>query len=307
MLCSSRVALDSGAAFSLLRSLTGSSIGWLAKPETFETASDVVIDILSRYFAFLTSEDVLYLADFLTSSSAIQQYKRVITGDSDWDSIQFSRLLVTFAEATVQDLAQQVDTSRSQLVMQMLHGILGIPGYPQVDEEISSTTFEFWGSFVEYLLDSQYISSADDDSWIDDGKREVSRAVEEFWFKIRMPGQEVVSWTKDEREGFMSFRKDVADFVESVYGLLGVGLFERLVAQVLASIADTVFETAWTDIEASLFCLNSLSDSLNDEPAEYVYLERLFGSSLFTLLSDLSSKIPLKARTTSVNLIGRPL
>lgn len=58
------------------------------------------------------------------------------------------------------------------------------------------------------------------------------------------------------------------------------------------------------DIEATMFCLNSLSDSLTDEPSEDEALEQLFGSPLFTLLSDSQEHIPLKARRTAVNLIG---
>lgn len=58
------------------------------------------------------------------------------------------------------------------------------------------------------------------------------------------------------------------------------------------------------DIEATMFCLNSLSDCLTDEPSEDDDLEELFGSSLFTILSDSQAHIPLKARRTAVNLIG---
>ena len=53
-----------------------------------------------------------------------------------------------------------------------------------------------------------------------------------------------------------------------------------------------------------MFCLNSLSDSLTDEPSEDDALEELFGSPLFTLLSESQASIPLKARRTAVNLIG---
>lgn len=53
-----------------------------------------------------------------------------------------------------------------------------------------------------------------------------------------------------------------------------------------------------------MFCLNSLSDSVTDEQSEDDALEQLFGSSLFSLLSDSQAQIPLKARRTAVNLIG---
>ena len=58
-----------------------------------------------------------------------------------------------------------------------------------------------------------------------------------------------------------------------------------------------------------MFCINSLSDTLTDEPSEDDALEQLFGSPLFTLLSNSQAHIPLKSRRTAVNLIGmcRPI
>lgn len=53
-----------------------------------------------------------------------------------------------------------------------------------------------------------------------------------------------------------------------------------------------------------MFCINSLSDTLTDEPIEDDALEQLFGSPLFTLLSNSQALIPLKSRRTAVNLIG---
>lgn len=53
-----------------------------------------------------------------------------------------------------------------------------------------------------------------------------------------------------------------------------------------------------------MFCINSLSDTLTDEPSEDDALEQLFGSPLFTLLSNSQALIPLKSRRTAVNLIG---
>ncbi|KAI5849456.1 armadillo-type protein [Morchella snyderi] len=192
----------------------------------------------------------------------------------------------------------------------MLHGMLKVPGWAMAEEEISGTTFEFWSSFAEFLLDPEGIDEDQLGIVLMAGKKEILQAVEEFWRKIRIPGghqsQSWLSWTKDQRDGFMTFRKDVADLVEVVYGVLGAELFRRLVNQVLGALfqADEGSDVVWEDVEASLFCLNSLSDSLSEEPEEDESLEILFGGKLFVILADFGNHIPIKARQTAVSLIG---
>lgn len=296
-----RAYIDFRIDFPLLKTLTPVAIHWLASDDIFETACDVVIDILSQSFSFFTHEDNLCLSNILVSSWAVERYELMVSGDSDWGSLQFGRLLVTFAEATVHKLAESLHTPSGRAMIEMLHGILKIPGYPQVDDEISATTFEFWGSLVDYILDED---PDPNETWIEDCRREIRRAVEEFWRKIRIPTTtELSTWTKDQKDGFMSFRKDVGDFVESAYILVGKGLFQQLVDQVTGALVPGA-NTPWEDIEASLFCLNSLGDSLSDAPEEDVFLGQLFGSNLFMMLADPGADIPQKARTTSVNLIG---
>jgi len=306
VLYSLRAFIDFRIEFPLLRTLTQTAIHWLASEDMFEAACDVVIDILSLSFSFLTAEDKLALANILTSPWAVERYELLISGDTDWGSIQFARLLVTYAEATVQKLAKSLNTPSGRAMIEMLHGILNIPGYAQVEDEVSGSTFEFWSSLVEFLVDNEGEDDSDE-PWIQDCHKEVKRAVEEFWKKIRIPNMhELQMWTKDQMDGFMSYRKDAADFVESAYGLLGPPLFLQLVDQVVNALAPGG-NASWQDIEASLFCLNALSDLLGDEPYEDVYMERLFGSNVFSMLVDPAAEIPLKARTTSVNLIGMKL
>ncbi|KAA8911147.1 armadillo-type protein [Sphaerosporella brunnea] len=298
-----RATIEFRLEFPLLRNLTQTAINWLAHESTFEPACDVVIDVLSQSFSFITADDNLRLATILTSEWAVERYELLVTGDTDWGSIQFGRLLITFAEATVQKLAKSLHSPAGRAMFEMLHGMLKIPGYPPIEDEVSGTTFEFWGSLIEYLQDADGEDDSDD-PWINDCQMEVKRAVEEFWRKIRIPThQELAMWGRDQKDGFMSYRKDVADFVEAAYSLLGAGLFRQLVDQVTGALAHGA-NASWEEIEASLFCLNALSDSVGEEPCEDRYLDQLFGSNLFSLLVDPGVDIPLKARITSVSIVG---
>ncbi|PWW78173.1 hypothetical protein C7212DRAFT_351385 [Tuber magnatum] len=189
----------------------------------------------------------------------------------------------------------------------MLHGMVKVPGYPVAEEEISGTTFEFWSSLAEFLLDPENVAESDIPSLIAAGKKEIMQAIEEFWTKIQIPPHtESLKWTKDLRDGFTSFRKDVADLVEVAYGILGLELFDRLISQVISALANSQAggAVAWEQIEASLFCLNSLSDCLGDEPEEDESLKVLFRSRLFNILADFGNQIPLRVRQTAVHMIG---
>jgi hypothetical protein len=283
----------------------------MAHPDMFDVACDVITDILTHYFTFFTPEDESCLAGIIVSPWALERYELLTSGDGDSEeSLQFGRLIVAYSEATVLKIARNWDKQQSRTLMKMLHGMLKVPGWAMAEEEISGTTFEFWSSFAEFLLDPEGIDEDQLGIVLMAGKKEILQAVEEFWRKIRIPGghqsQSWLSWTKDQRDGFMTFRKDVADLVEVVYGVLGAELFRRLVNQVLGALfqADEGSDVVWEDVEASLFCLNSLSDSLSEEPEEDESLEILFGGKLFVILADFGNHIPIKARQTAVSLIG---
>ncbi|KAL7267262.1 member of the karyopherin-beta, partial [Rhizina undulata] len=302
-----RALLDSTLTFPALKTLTQTAINWIADPKMFETTCEFATDILTHYFAFLTPADVSCLSNIIMSPWAQERYELLISGEGDWESLQFGRLIVAFAEATAQQIAKEPNVPQSQTLMRLLHGMITMPGYPMAEEEISGTTFEFWSSLAEFLLDSECMKHDTEGIWMMAGKKEILQAIEGFWRKIRIPANhEATTWSKDQRDGFMSFRKDVADLVEVAYSLLGVELFTRLATQILGALSQNVAggKVPWEEIEASLFCLNSLSDSLSDEPEEDKILETLFGSELFILLADTKSDIPLKAKQTAVNIIG---
>lgn len=298
---------DSPHTFSELKRLTTRVVNWLAYSDTFETTCEVITDILTNYFSFFTPADEACLANIITSPWALGRYEELTSGDGDWGGLQFGRLLVAFAEATVQKLIRDADSPHTRALLQMLHGMVKVPGYPVAEEEISGTTFEFWSSLAEFLLDPENVAESDIPSLTAAGKKEIMQAIEEFWTKIQIPPySESLKWTKDLKDGFTSFRKDVADLVEVAYGILGLELFDRLISQVISALANsqTGGSVPWEQIEASLFCLNSLSDCLGDEPDEDESLKVLFRSRLFNILADFGSQIPLKVRQTAVHMIG---
>lgn len=293
------------AAIEKLKALNKAAMRWLQHSETFDTAAELITDALINYTSLFNEEDVNALFGILTGPWGVARFQEVLAEEGEIDPTQFIRLIIAFSEANVKRLAKRHSDLEAQTLMHMMHTMLTTPGYPVVENEISPQTFEFWSCLVEYLLDGEFMDEFEDQTdallAIEQGKSHIFQAIQEYWRKIKIPPAEIAdTWSKDSREGFTSFRKDFADLLETAYPLLHAPLFTQFVDHILSALP----AHDWEDIEATMFCLKSLSDSLTDEPSEDDALEHLFGSPLFTLLSDSQAHIPLKARRTAVNLIG---
>ena len=214
---------------------------WLQHAETFETASDFISDVLTNYGGFLTDSDFHALSDIMTGPWGLSNFQQVIIGEEEIDSIQFTRLIIALAEASAKTILKRHGDRQAETLLQMMHEMLKIPGYPVVDDEVSPQTFEFWSSLVEHLLDGEFLEDVPEpgrkESILLAGKRHIFQAIQEFWMKIKIPPAEIAeSWTKDSREGFTSFRKDFADLLETAYPLLHEPLFTTFVEHVLSGL-----------------------------------------------------------------------
>lgn len=242
------------------------------------------------------------IGEMLTSSWGLEKFQTVASGDIDSDTLAFSRLVISYAEVEVERILENPGAQRYQVLMQMMHGLLTCPGYPVAEDEYCTQTFEFWDSFVEKLLEWSETLEDREDARLQAGITHAFQAVHEFWGKIRYPPSSIgASWNKDTKDGFISFRKDAADFLETAYPLFSGPMVEKFTAKVI-NIGET---PDWEDIESSLYCLNALSDCVGGQSLEFEMLSALFNSSLFVALSDLSQPIPLNVRQISVTLVGK--
>ena len=157
-------------------------------------------------------------------------------------------------------------------------------------------------TFTEYVIDALFDPEADQMEWVDVAKKRVEAAIEACWIKIKWPSSEVaVTWGMEAQSNHKIFRKDVQDLVQSAYVLLGIDLFEKLANLALHSL-DT---REWLSLEATLFCLSALSDSVIDNESTVLILSRLFDSSLFADMTGAGETIPIRTRQTAVNMLSR--
>ncbi|KAI9837466.1 MAG: hypothetical protein M1819_007114 [Sarea resinae] len=297
----SKLDRESGTSLAMLRSVTPAAVECLMDDELFEATIDMLTDTLASFSSFFTAEHFQILFALLNSPWAQDRLSRLKGGDFDFDLLQFGRFILALGDAIVQDLIKNPDDPNSQSFMQMLHDLLRCEGRAVAEDEICVSALEFWNTYIEFMIDSSFADGEKQAPWTHPAKNHVLQAIEECWAKVRLPPPDIlVTWDADTRRGFQEFRRDVNDLLQSSYTVLGLDLFERLGNLVLVSLE----KGAWDDVEATLFCLNALADSIPEDGPEDAILARVFGSAMFPSLSDPEAAIPAKARQTAVNMLG---
>ncbi|ODQ66040.1 ARM repeat-containing protein [Nadsonia fulvescens var. elongata DSM 6958] len=281
-----------------------------ANDSIFEVCAESLTDIYETFPHFFDRVFTENFIDVITSSTWGQPKAQALIESQDAEqALVYTKLLVAVGETTVNDISLTFNNNeKSSLFISVMKTLTAFPGWAIVDQQITSTLLEFWNNFTEIFIDTylEETSNAQILQAVQDVKGLVIEIVSIYWNKIKLPvSAEVAEWDSDERDGFMSFRADVADFVESVYPLVQISLFRQLVDTILNCVNTTnLTELSWNDVEASLFLINALSDCINannDPGAEGEYLIRLFASPLLTNLSETQH---FKVCQTAVTLIG---
>lgn len=294
-----RAWIDKAIELGPLQVLVPMALNNLTIPDMFDVTAEFFTDVLTNFPAFFTTRDFESLATILSGSSAQAYIATLRAGDFDAEAMAFARLLFAFGDAFVQDLAKKVEDPNSGQIMRQMVELLGCQGFAGTEDEVCSQCLEFWTTFTEFLIDSLYAARDQIPFWMDKARQYVPEVIEACWRKISMPDFDIAStWNSEARASFSAFRSDVEDLLQSSFTLLGIDIFEQFANLALESLSNR----AWLQLEATLFCLNALSDSLPDEDSSDGALSRLFGSSLFVDMVGPYS-IPSKTRQTAVSSI----
>lgn len=282
-----------------LRVLTPLALENLIIEGLFDVTAEFFIDILSHFPAFFTPSDYSSLSEILSSPLAQSHILTLKAGVFDIEPTMYAKLLFAYGDAAVQDLARNFDQSNSVQILRHLVDLLGCDAYAGADDEVCSQCLEFWTTFTEFLVDSTFAAGDEVPFWMESAKNYIPEVIQACWTKIRMPPAEVFSsWDPAARDAFKEIRSDVTDLLQSSYTLLGLAIFDEFARLAIESLANH----AWLHLEATLFCLNALSDCITDEFVVDKALSMIFGSSLFAAMMG-STTIPATCRQTAVSLI----
>ncbi|EPE07056.1 importin [Ophiostoma piceae UAMH 11346] len=293
-----------------LRSLINPVVICLQDDELYDAAIELLSDILSNYSNFFTADHYDSIASIFESEWGEKHMQALLGGDFDFEPLQYGLLLLAYGDARVETLMTtpaSTDGGRSQKILASLSALLTAAGHPVAEDFIFVPALEFWATYIETMLDSMY-SDADDGSggqyapWVESALVVVKEVVGRCWAKIQYPPiKEFMSWDSSDRAGFGDARKDVGDLLQTVFTVAGRDLLTIFTDLLLQSINDK----AWSQIEATAFCLAALSDCVSDDANYDGILESIFSSPLFSLLALGESQLPVRLRQTALSLIER--
>ncbi|KIH92944.1 importin [Sporothrix brasiliensis 5110] len=284
-----------------LRNLVNPTIACLQDKELYEVSVELLIDILSNYSNFFTAEHYAAIARVFESSWGAESLQQLLKGDFDFEPLQYGLLLLAFGDARVETLMQSSD-DRSRKILASLSSLLTAKGHPVAEDFIFVPALEFWATYIETMLDTMYSSENKYEPWVESALVLVKEVVGHCWEKIQYPPvKEFMSWDSSDRAGFIDARKDVGDLLQTVFTAAGRDLMAIFTDLLLHSISDK----AWAQIEATAFCLASLSDCVSDDESYDDILDSIFSSSLFGLLALGEEQLPVRLRQTALSLIER--
>ncbi|KAI0526345.1 armadillo-type protein [Xylaria bambusicola] len=285
----------------LLQALVPPVINCLLVDELYETTVELLTDTLGNWQQFFTRHHIDSFYALFESDWARQRYQDLVRGDFDFDAVQFGLFMLAFGDAQMVEMMDSTDT-RAQAFLTGLAGLLIAKGHPAAEDKIFVPALELWSAFVENLVDTLYSESTNDLPWDKPPLSQVMQVVSYSWQKIQYPSSDVYnSWDSTEKAGFGDARKDVADFLQAVYTILGLPLISLFVDLILRALADN----SWAELEAASFCLGALSDSVSEGNSYDETLTKVFGSSLFDLLRQGQGVVPVRSRQTCLYLIER--
>ncbi|KAI4282403.1 MAG: hypothetical protein L6R38_002955 [Xanthoria sp. 2 TBL-2021] len=268
--------------------------------DLFEVAADCWTELLGTFGQFFPPESMEHLENFLTGPNAQDLLSLIVKGDYEPDAMAYSRLLLAYGEVKLPDLARQSHTAIGITLIDSLMQLLAYEGYAGAEDDICTPAMEFWQAYTEFLIDE--VDTTDDqvEPWMGSARQYLLRVLERCWSKIRMPSEEIYAqWTSEAKGDFKVFRTDVVDLLQSAYTLFGSSIFNNLANLAL----DALQRQMWLHLEATLFCLNALAESISDEDTADATLSTLFGSELFAAMTNDAIDIPSKTQQTAVSLI----
>ncbi|KAH9851222.1 ARM repeat-containing protein [Lenzites betulinus] len=203
----------------------------------------------------------------------------------------------------------------SHLVQHFLKVLLqytALPGYYGVDEDESEMTLAFWYLFQEALwnVDYGFDVTEDGDAGNEAEERDrdmmpvakavYSELVTVLRQKVVWPPRTVFNgWSRDQRDKFLSYRRDVGDTLINAYYVLRDDMLAFYVSDVMRRLSTRQEHDGWEEIEATLHCIMAVQESVPVEDSPH--LRQVFGSEILGKLPKAGDD---RVRKTALHLIG---
>jgi hypothetical protein len=180
--------------------------------------------------------------------------------------------------------------------------LLRAPGYPAEDDQVILNVTEFWIEYAEQIADTVMDSPEDEIPFLEVVRTDLMQAVQIYIPKLQAPPlSEMSEWDEDNVDQWQFFRDNISDFFDQVNTVPATHLLGNMVV-----LATSVLPTQnWLHLEAIIFSINCISDSIARSDENTQALSALVGSSLFSDISSNNVDVPNKLKRAAMTLVDR--
>ncbi|KAF2184720.1 ARM repeat-containing protein [Zopfia rhizophila CBS 207.26] len=262
-----------------------------------DDAMELVAEVLENYPKFFEAKQQRMLWSAITSAWGMDILKNL-----DAETVSLARIIVAYGQILLNSrvLYQEPDDIHHQQVLSILHELLKYPNPVGVEDDVAPVVLDFWNSYISTIAEEffQYTEEDAKPAWMEKAKSNIFLSISEFLQKIIFPLPVVTKdWDSDSKKTFKVFRVDVRDIIQEAYEVLHDAMLDQFIDFTLRALEGG----NWLELEAGLFCLNSISEALQENSD--VRLRRLFDQPLFTIMTE-NANIPAATRRTAVEMIA---
>ncbi|KAJ2661145.1 hypothetical protein IWW48_002556 [Coemansia sp. RSA 1200] len=205
-------------------------------------------------------------------------------------ALQWSSMFVSFGETytefIIQKIADPQQLERVNTFLQIMLALSRFPGYHGIDEDISDQPLNFWYLLQEALVEFMYESEEDPE--LAQKAAGAQALVKQVYVellrvlvsKCTYPPTDIwMDSDKEEKEKFISYRREVADALLNAYYVLREDMLSLLVDESINRMSVFSLES-WQSLEAVLFSLRSIGEAVPE--SESMFLPRLFSADVLT-------------------------
>ncbi|KAG9662253.1 ARM repeat-containing protein, partial [Aureobasidium melanogenum] len=216
--------------------------------------------------------------------------------------VAFSKLITAYGKLVVKDLISERNQESSQEIIDLFQRLLRAPGYPAEDDQVILNVTEFWIEYAETIADTLMDAAEDEIPFLAVVRNDLMQAVQTYIPKLQAPPlAEMSEWDEDNVDHWQFFRDNISDFFDQVNNVPETHLLSNMV--VLAS--NVLPARQWLHLEAVIFSINCISDSIALSDENIQALSALIGSSLFSDISSNSADVPNKLKRAAMTLVDR--
>lgn len=297
--------VDLEAAFPILQKV----MSFFGNEELFEPAVEVILESMQQtsWAKYQTYRNELLTC--FTSDAMREKFTACINEEDEETARSLAKLFTTFGEAYTDYIATQLADAKISLLLSMIMQLTGYEGYFPIDQEVSEVPLNFWYVLQETLVDENILPVRPHDNnteqkvWnITCGQTALNMYRELVKILVKnscYPEDDVWnSWTKDIKDKFKIWRRDLGDTMINPYYVLRDEMLSILLEHSVY-ILNQWSASSSQQLEATLFCLKSISEEIPTD--EDRYIAQLFGPQI---LGRLPTDCSIRLKNTILLLMG---